>query len=114
MRFRQIRLQLQSTLGQRTRFFTTLRRGVERVNDPAFQLRVAGESKREVWIQVQSALEKLLPLFEFFVILHSAGKIVRLYEGKVGLAVFSGLVCHLRLFARRQLGLERFGEKSQM
>ena len=35
---------------------------------------------------------------------------MRLYEGKIGFTVFSGLVCHLRLFPRRQLRLERIGD----
>src|SRR5438445_785316 len=113
MRFREVWLQLQSTLGQSARFFATRRRGIECVNNPAFQLRVAGDCKREVWIQVESTLEKLLALFQFFEILKSAGKIVPLDKSEIGLAIFCWLVFELCFFARRQFCLQLARERAR-
>ena len=103
MRFRQVRLQLQSSLGQSARFFSTRSRGIERVHDPTFQFRVARDRESEVWIQFDSALIKLLALFQFFEVLKSARKIMRLDKGQIGLPVFSGLALHLRFFPGESL-----------
>src|SRR5438874_9142080 len=100
MRFWQIRLQLQSALCQSTCFFAPRWCRIERVHNPAFQLRIAGNRKREGRIQVEGTLEKLLALFQFFEILKSAGKIVRLHESQISLAVFSGSAFELGSFAR--------------
>ena len=110
MRFRQVRLQLQSSLGQSARFFSTRSRGIERVHDPTFQLRVARDREGEVWVQFDSALIKLLALFQFFEVLKSARKIMRLDKGQIGLPVFSGLALYLRFFPGRELGLERIAD----
>ena len=66
---------------------------------PAFQLRIARERESEVWIQLDSALIKLLALFQFCRVLKSTGKIMRLHESQVSLAVFGWLPRHLRFLA---------------
>ena len=77
---------------------------------PAFQLRVARDREGEVWVQFDSALIKLLALFQFFEVLKSARKIMRLDKGQTGLPVFSGLALYLRFFPGRELGLERMSD----
>ena len=76
------------------------------MNDPALQLRVAGNSKGKVWVKFNGALVKLLALFQFTQIFDRAGKIVGLDKGQIGFAVFCGLTLHLCLFAWRQFGLK--------
>ncbi len=110
MCFGQVGLQLQSAFCKRARFLTSFGTAVECMHDPAFQLRVARNGEGKVWVQLDGARVKLLALFEFIEILKGAGKIVRLYESEIGLPIFSGLACHLRLFPGRQLCLEGFGD----
>src|SRR5437660_11284798 len=101
MRLRQVRLQLQRALRQGARFFPVLRRPVERMQDPAFQLRVPSEGEREVRVELDCALVELLALFQFVKILKSAGKVTRLNKSKISLAIVSGFALHLRFFSRR-------------
>src|ERR1043166_2512402 len=99
MRLRQVRLQLQRALRERARFFAALRGPVERMQNPAFQLRVPSEGEREVWIELDRAFVELLALFQFVKILKSAGKVTRLDKSKISLAIFSGFALHLRFFS---------------
>src|SRR4029077_1258589 len=103
VRLGKIGLQLQSPLGQGLSFFATFRRPFERMQNPAFQLRIARNGESKVWIEFDGALVKLLTLFQLFEVLKGTGKVVGLDEGEIGLAVFGGLVFHLRFFAWRQL-----------
>src|SRR5206468_7085097 len=99
MRFGKFRLQLKRAVGQRTRFLPSLDRAFVVMQDPTFQLRVARHGKGEVRVELDSALEELLALFQFLEILKNAGKIVRLHKSQVSLAIFSWLARHLRFFA---------------
>src|SRR5260370_39408546 len=60
MRFRKIRLQSQCFVGGGPRFFTPCWQRVEAVICPAFDHREAGESGREVWVELRCLFEKLL------------------------------------------------------
>ena len=102
MRLRQVGLQLQSALGEGARFFASSRRLVEGMQDPAFQLRVAGESERKAWVELQCAIVELLALFQLIEILKSALEIVRLHKSEIGFAVFGRLPLDLCLFDWRQ------------
>src|SRR4029077_713139 len=102
VRLGKIGLQLQSSLGQGLSFFATLRRPFERMQNPAFQLRVPRDGEGKVWIEFDGALVELLTLFQLFEVLKGTGKVVGLDEGEIGLAVFGGLVLYLRFFAWRQ------------
>src|SRR2546428_13453410 len=100
MRLGQARLQFQSPLGEGARFFSALGRSVERVQDPAFQLRVPREGEREFRVELDCAIVELLALLEFVEILKSAGKIVRLDKSEIGLAIFCRLAFELCFLAR--------------
>ena len=109
MRFRQIGLQFKSLLGQTARFLAMFRCALVCPHQPAFQLRITCERESEVWIQLDGALIKLRALFQFYRVLISAGKIMRLHKCEVSLAVFGRLSRHLRFLGGRKLCLERVG-----
>ena len=76
---------------------------------PAFQLRVARDREGEVWIQFDSALIKLLALFQFFEVLKSARKIMRLDKGQRP-PRFQWACALFAIFPGRELGLERMSD----
>ena len=78
--------------------FPALRCPVERVKDPAFQLRVPREGEREFRVELDGPLVKLLALFQFVEFLKSAGKIVRLDKSQIGFAILGGFALYSRLF----------------
>src|ERR1700757_4179197 len=106
MRLRQIGLHLQGLLREGARFFAALGRSLEKMNDPAFQQRIACDGKRKRWVELNGSLVKLLALFELLKVLHRVGKIVRLDKSEVSLAVFGRLAFDSRPFRGRKFGLE--------
>src|SRR6266571_8656597 len=108
MRFRQVRLQLQSAFGQSARFFAAFLSWIEGVKYPTFQLRVARKRERKFRIELDCARIKLLALFEFPEVLNGVLEIMRLDKSEIGFAILGGLAFDLRPFTRRKSCLQRF------
>src|SRR6266699_5045564 len=103
MRFRQVRLQLQSAFGQSARFFAAFLSWIKGVKYPTFQLRVARKRERKFRIELDCARIKLLALFEFPEVLNSVLEIVRLDKGEIGFAILGGRRIIIKTYTTAEL-----------